>query len=140
MRFRALLLCVVLAGCGGDDKPAGTPEKSSADQNAVRAVAQRYLDAVADKNWKAVCATRAAAERAELAKAAGSCEKAFAALLGKQPVALFAGAKAASVRIKGDLAGVDISPTGQKKQFLALAAVREDGGWKLKDVPEAKLT
>ena len=132
-RMAALLAVALVAGCGG----GGTT--SAGDEQAVRAVAQRYLNAVAGKNWNAVCATRAATEVARLARTGGSCEKVFAALLGKQPVGLFKRAKAGKVRIKGDLAGIDVTQKGQTAKFITLAAVREGEGWKLKDVPDGQV-
>jgi hypothetical protein len=138
-RYLALALAAALAGCGGGDDDKGGGSVGGGDKQQARAVAQSYLDAVARKDWKAVCATRASGEVKELAKAGGSCEKTFAALLGKQPVELFKNAKAGAVRIKGDLAGVDVTQKGQTAKFITLAAVREGDGWKLKDVPEGKV-
>lgn len=124
---------VLLAGCGGGEK------STAGDEQAARAVAQSYLNAVATRNWKAACATRAAAEVRELAKTGGSCESVFAALLGKQPVGVFKGAKAGAVRIKGDVAGIDVDRKGQAGKAITLAAVRENGGWKLKDLPDGQV-
>ena len=138
MRHGSLaLVLVLLAGCGGgDDDKAKT---GSDDKQQARAVAQTYLKAVGARNYKRVCATRAASEVEQLARTGGSCEKVFAALLGRQPVRLFKTAKAGTVRIKGDLAGIDVTQRGKKARFITLAAVREGDGWKLKDVPESKL-
>ena len=128
------LILVALAGCGG-----GGDKTTAGDEQAVRAVAQAYLNAVATKNWKAACATRAASEIRQLAKTGGSCEKVFAALLGKQPVAVFKSARAGAVRIKGDVAGIDVDRKGQAGKAITLAAVRENGGWKLKDMPDGQV-
>ena len=136
-RYAAVVLATLVTGCGGDDKDKAPNGKQ--DQKQARAVAQAYLKAVANRNWKAVCATRAAAEVKELAKTGGSCEKVFAALLGKQPVSVFRTAHAGKVRIKGDLAGIDVTQKGQTATFITLAAVREGDGWKLKDVPDGKV-
>ena len=139
MRLAAgALALLALAGCGGgDDKSGG--DSVNADQQKARAVAQAYLLAVGNKQWKAVCATRSKSEVAQLAQTGGSCEKVFAVLLAKQPVHLFKTAKAGAVRIKDDLAGIDVTQKGQKKKFLTLAAVREGDGWKLEDMPEEQV-
>jgi len=125
---------VLLAGCGG-----GGDKSTAGDEQAVRAVAQSYLNAVANRNWKAVCATRAPSEVAKFARVGGSCEKVFAALLRKQPVALLKGARPGAVRIKGDVAGIDIDRKGQAGKAITLAAVRENGDWKLKDLPDGQV-
>jgi hypothetical protein len=135
--FLALALGVLIAGCGGGDEDEAPTGKQ--DERRARAVAQAYLKAVAAKDFKAVCATRAESEVEELAKTGGSCEKVFAALLGKQPVSVFRTARAGKVRIKGDLAGIDVTQKGQTAKFITLAAVREGEGWKLKDVPDGKV-
>jgi hypothetical protein len=135
--YLAPALVVALAGCGGgDDKSDGGDAQ---DKQQARAVAQAYLKAVSNKDWKGVCATRATAEVKDLAKTAGSCEKAFALILSKKPVGLFRTARAEEVRIKGDLAGIDVTQKDQTAKFLTLAAVREGDGWKLKDVPDGKV-
>src|SRR4051794_19516880 len=97
----AVLGLVLLAGCGGGGGgDTSTTKSSGGDEQAARAVAQSYLRAVGNRNWKGVCATRAKSEVAELAKTGGSCEKVFASLLGKQPVEVFKKARAGAVRIK----------------------------------------
>jgi len=140
MRGRFLALAVLLvAGCGGGDKPKNDAASVKADKQEARAVAQAYLIAVGKRNWKAVCATRSKSEVAQLAQTGGSCEKVFATLLAKQPVQLFSTARAGEVRIKDDVAGIDVIQRGQKKKFLTLAAVREDDGWKLEDMPDEQV-
>ena len=132
---------VLLAGCGGgssSDKPTAAGGSAAVKQE-VRAVAQAYLRAVAHRNWQGVCKTRAASEVAQLTRTGGSCEKVFAALLGTQPVGVFKAARAADVRIADNLAGIDVKTPGQAKPVITLAAVRENGAWKLKDLPDGQV-
>jgi len=128
------LLIALLAGCGGGD--AAKKPKGETDQ--LRGLAETYLHAVAGQDWKAVCATRSAAEVRQFAREAGSCERAFEVTLRGKAVALFENAHATDVRIRGNLAGIDVVQEGQSQPATTLAAVREGGGWKLKDVPDAQ--
>jgi hypothetical protein len=147
MRHAVLLLAVLTAfsaGCGesgerssGDREPKATP--LSADQRAAGDVALKYLRAVRDKDWDAVCATRTAQERREMARFAGSCPKAMRAVFEGKPTSLFEGLRVTDVRIRGDLAGVDLVHPGQSKPALTLAARREAGRWLLDDVPDKKV-
>jgi hypothetical protein len=134
-RWLALIaLCVAVAGCGdggGDKAPSRPPEQQEAAD-----VAKRYLEAVSDKDWKAACETRAKSEQQEFAQMGGSCERVFEKIFEGKPVDMFDGAEIGEVRIEGAKAGIDVVQPGQKEAALTIAAVREDGHWLLKDVPD----
>jgi hypothetical protein len=135
-RLALLGICALLAGCGSDDaEPAPEP---SADEKAAADMALRYLEAVVDKDWEAVCETRSPSERKEFARMAGSCERMYKVIFKDKPTELFDGSEAGEVRIEGDIAGVDIHQSGQKKPVTTLAVVRTDGGWYLEDTSEAE--
>lgn len=147
---------IVLAGCGADgskdrDAAGGRPTETSpgvqtapsddrGPEGEIRAVATAYIRGFSNRNWHVVCQTRVAAERREFAREFGSCEKAFEVILKARPGAdeVFENAEARDVRIEGKTAGVDIVQPGQAKPATTLAAVREDGGWRLKDLPDAR--
>jgi hypothetical protein len=151
----ALGLGAVLAGCGGGSdetpasKPAATPQTSAPDvkperelapdEQAAAAVAERYAHAIADKDWAAVCETRTAAERKAFAQAAGSCPQMFEAMLKDKPIEIFATIKAGDVRIRGNVAGIDLVQPGQNKPFTTLGAVKQHGEWLLEDMKDSKI-
>jgi hypothetical protein len=134
-------VCAVLAGCGSEEAEpearAEAPERS-ADEQAAAEMALRYLDAVVEKDWEAVCETRSRDERKEFARMAGSCERMYRVIFKDKPTELFDGSEAGEVRIDGDVAGVDIHQKGQSEPATTLAVVRTDGGWYLEDVPDGK--
>jgi hypothetical protein len=135
MRPALLLAVLLLAACGSDPT---TPPKQSPDQRAAGAVATRYTQAVAKKDWKAACATRTAAERKQLAGLYGSCEQALARAFKGKNVAAFKDVKVAGVHIKDGVAGIQLVAPGGLGG-LQLAAVREDGAWRLKDIPDDQI-
>jgi len=53
-------------------------------------IATRYMHAMGTRDWAGACATRPKSERDEMARIAGSCEKAFAMIGEKQPVEMMA--------------------------------------------------
>jgi hypothetical protein len=58
-----------------------------------------------------------------------------------QPAApeVFANARVRDVRIRGDVAGVDLVQPGQTEAAATLAAVKRDGKWYLQDMPDEKV-
>jgi hypothetical protein len=132
----ALILALALAACGEDDQPKAPP--MNADQKAAAAVAEKYTHAVAAKDWKTACATRTKAEQAQFAKLLGSCEQAMAKIFKGKPVEAFARVKAGPVKIVDGVAGVSmIQPGGLAR--TKLAAVRDHGEWRLKDIPDEQI-
>jgi hypothetical protein len=150
MRAHALVagvLVAAVAGCGGsEEKPAATAQTSAPDvkpaapdEQAAADVALRYAHAIADKDWEAVCATRTQAERDDFAQTAGSCSRAFELILKDKPTELFGTVKAGEVRIRGNVAGIDLLQPGQTKPVTTLGAVKQHGEWLLEDMKESKI-
>ena len=127
IRRLALLLLCVLAGCGSS---------ASTDQEEAATIAKRYLEAVADKDWKAVCETRTHKEQQEFARMGGSCERVLEKIFEGKPIDALDGAEIGDIRIEGDKAGIDVHPPGHEEDALTLAAVRENGHWLLQDLPD----
>jgi hypothetical protein len=120
-------LALVAVGCGGE----------ASDEDQVGAVVKRYLEAVSDEDWTAVCETRSQKERKEAEEFAGSCERVMERTFRDLPRDSFDGARLSDVRIEGDKAGVDVYQRGHEKKALTLAAVRESSGeWRLEALPE----
>jgi hypothetical protein len=155
MNTRAVigLLVVGVTACGESPqstespatRAAATPTATAAateqtPEAEIRQAATNYITGLADQDWSRVCESRAPSERREFAREAGSCEQVFKILLESQPAMgkIMADAKPGEVRIKGAVAGVDIVQPGQTEPAGTLAAVREDGHWFLKDIPESK--
>jgi hypothetical protein len=153
MRAHALVAAaavVALTGCGGSDettasKPAATAQKSAptpasaSDEQAAADVALRYAHAIADEDWAAVCATRTEAERKSFARDAGSCPRAFELILKDKATEAFAAVKAGDVRIRGNVAGIDLLQPGQTEPVTTLGAVKQHGEWLLQDMKESKI-
>jgi hypothetical protein len=125
----AALLSVLVCACGsgGSAQPAGAKAQAAA-------VALRYTHAIARKDWPAACATRTAAERRMFAHGGGSCANAFNLMFGDKQLAAVAHARVRFVTIRGGVAGVHL--TGS---FGKLAAVRDHGAWRLKDIPDKRI-
>jgi hypothetical protein len=127
----AILVLVGVAGCGGGG--------SGSEEDQVGAVAKRYLEAVADEDWTAVCETRSQKERDEAEDFAGSCERVMARAFRDVPRDSFDGARLGDIRIDGDTAAVDVYQKGRDEIALTLNAVRESGGeWRLEATPESE--
>jgi hypothetical protein len=132
----AALLAVLLVGCGSADpaKPANAAAQLSDDKAQAAAVVLRYTRAMAHKDWAAVCATRTAAERRMFARKGGSCANAFNIMFGDKRLGALTQARVQFVRIRGGVAGVHMSESLGK-----LAAVRDHGAWRLKDMPDQRI-
>jgi hypothetical protein len=137
----ALAVLAPAAGCGGGDpQRLGLAAKERpGDERQAAEVAVTYVRALANHDWAAVCATRSTKERRELERLAGSCEKGMRAAFANRAVDLFADVRPGDVRVRGDLAAVDLVQPGQRRPALTLAAVREGGRWLLEDVPDERL-
>ena len=140
----AVALGLVLAGCSEnavDDSARGVkpspaaPDLDPAEQEAAD-VALRYIHAVAEEDWEAACATRTQEERAGMARLGGSCARGFEAIFKGKPTTIFATIEAGDVRIKGDIAGVDLVQPGQTEPAVTLGVVRENGEWLLEDMDD----
>jgi hypothetical protein len=133
-------LGVSLTACGSEDadsRPA--PAASTPGPSGPAAVAEAYAHAVGAKDWAAVCATRTPSERADLAATAGSCERAFAAIFDGKPVAVMSTVRGRNVRVRGQVAGIDLVQPGQTRALARIAAIRVSGRWLLQDIEDAKI-
>jgi hypothetical protein len=76
-------LWLTACGGGGGDGEGATRQEAdrTADSRAVEALAERYITALAAGDRRTACATRARRDRLGLARRAGSCERAFGALM-----------------------------------------------------------
>jgi hypothetical protein len=114
-------VAVALGACGG-----------SGDEAEVARLAESYYTALAERDWKAACETRA--EREELDRSGGSCERVFENI-GKAVEARigagqgFAEAEIRDVRVTGDVAHVEVVYPGRQEYGTGLTAVRENGRW-----------
>jgi hypothetical protein len=132
---RALILVAALAACG-EEKPK--QPAFNADQEAAAAVAEKYAHAVAAKDWTTACATRTQAERKTFAQNFGSCEQALATVFKGKPVESLAHAEARIVNIRDGVAGVALVQRGGLAR-IKVAAVRDHGEWRLKDIPDEQI-
>ena len=160
-------MCCAVGACGADDDKAAkgpgadtatvtaqtaepstsdrvarppSPRDATAPEREAAEVALRYARAVADRDWPVACTTRSRAGRADLARTAGSCERALSVVFKGKPVELFETVLVGDVRIRGRRAGVDLVQPGQKKPFLTLGAVRQrTGRWLLEELPNRQI-
>lgn len=151
-----LLAALVLAACGSDsesEKKAAAPASStaeqsttstaeqpeassrsrSADEEKVAKIAQQYMDGMVNEDFKASCEARTKEEQAFFAKEAGSCERAFEAIVRSKPgiKTLFKDAKIGDVRVKGDTAEADVLQPEQSEPAVSFLAKKENGRWGL---------
>ena len=153
MRLACIIaLCTLLAACGRDGSEQAAEKDTTVTENAAPAeersgeeaelaeLAQTYMSSWAEEDWEGVCGTRSRSDRKELARTAGSCERAFEVIATDKPGAakLLAEARAGDVRIRGSLAGIDIVQPGQTEPATTLGAVKRDGEWLLEDIPDGK--
>jgi hypothetical protein len=128
----ALLLCA----CGEEADPA--KPKLTGDKRAAADVAEKYAHAIAAKDWKTACATRTQAERRTFAQNFGTCEKALATVFKDKPVESLSRVQARTVNIADGVAGVTLVQPGGLSR-LKVAAVRDHGEWRLKDIPDEQI-
>jgi hypothetical protein len=121
---------LLLGACGGDDDGAGGPEAGgTADSRAVEALAQRCFAALAAGDQRAACATRARRDRLGLARRAGTCERAFSAIMATKDFELLWDARIRTATVRGDRASVTYEVPGDPGGRLL--AVKEGGRWGL---------
>lgn len=157
-----LSLCAALAlgACGKGDLPADTDPASAApstsassdpasfagavpaglgdDERAAAEIVLKYARSIAAGNYERACATRVRAERERFARASGSCERALLLNFRGRPRELFATIEALAVRVRDDLAGVDLGRPGGTTE-LTLAARRVRDRWRVEDVPDDRV-
>jgi hypothetical protein len=145
----AALCAALFAGCGDAKSSKDTGANAGATTTTavpnpadaeIRTVAIAYVHALAAKDFKAVCATRSSKDVKALETSQfGSCEAAYKSITTGKPVELYADAKPGDVRIKADVAGVDVTVAANPAANLKLAAVHENGKWLLRDLPDAQI-
>lgn len=119
----AVAALAALAGCQRLEPTAADAEDLARD----------YLRAVQARDWTAACATRTRLERHELALRRGSCERGIRDVLAAHTAEL-AGATPGEVRVKGELAAIEVRrPDGAL--VTVLTAVRDPDEWRLETLP-----
>jgi hypothetical protein len=131
-----------LTACGGegDDDDGATRQETgtTADSHAVEALAERYFAALTAGDERTACATRARRDRLGLARTAGSCERAFRALMATTEFDLLRNAQVGTVTVRGDRASVSYDLPGDDLPGddgpdSNLLAIKEGGRWGLID-------
>jgi uncharacterized protein (DUF433 family) len=123
---------LLLGGCGGDDDGARGPEAgATADSRAVEALAQRYIAALAAGDQRAACATRARRDRLGLARRAGTCERAFSAIMATTDFEPLWDARIRTATVRGDRASVTYEAPGDAGGPGRLLAIKDGGRWGL---------
>jgi len=159
----ALLAALAAGGCGKDGRIGGqdgggagdapvTPALSDAaataaalpaglsgEERAAATIVLKYARSIAEGNYARACASRVRAERERFARESGSCERALLLNFRGRPRELFATIEAGAVRVRGDLAGVDLVQPGADEPDLTLAARRVRDRWRVEDVPDAQV-
>jgi hypothetical protein len=121
-----------LTACGGDGEGATRQERSTtADARAVEALAERYFAAVVAGDERTACATRARRERLSMARSAGSCERAFSALMATTDFEPLRKAHVGTATVRGDRASVTYALPGEDGGGSRLLAIKEGGRWGL---------
>src|SRR5919106_4433982 len=142
MRSRSLPGVILLLGAGlcltacggeeGDGEGAIRQETGrTADSRAVEALAERYVAALAAGDERAACATRGRRERLGLARSAGSCERAFSAIMATTEFELLKDARIGAATVRGDRASVTYRLPGDDGPDDRLLAIKESGRWGL---------
>lgn len=145
-----------LSACGGGSKTSSANVASTADsttssspprfaaatEQEIAALAERYVHGLASGDYQAACATRSAADHAELARIGGSCVNVMRAEIqakgGTAGARLFAETTAGSVSVHGNKAAVGIVQPGQTHPALVLVAANEPVGWRLVEASDAE--
>jgi hypothetical protein len=121
-----------LAACGGDgDDGDDAARQATADARAVERLAERYVAALAAGDERAACATRTRRDRLGMARRAGSCARAFSALMATTEFELLQDARIGAVTVRGDRATVSYVLPGDDGPDGRLLAIKEGGRWGL---------
>jgi hypothetical protein len=129
---------LALGGCGSDRSfDTGPAPTGPASRREAAAVAVRYISALVAKDWAAACETRTTADQRRLADLGhGSCARAFGQLFKDRPTDRYIGVRSGAVRIEGPYAGIDMIARAEPGPRITLGAVRENGEWRIKDLPK----
>ena len=126
-----------LTACGGEEGDGEGAIRQEADRTAdsraVEALAERYVAALAAGDERAACATRARRDRLGLARSAGSCERAFSAIMATTEFELLEDARIGAATVRGDRASVTYRLPGDDGPDDRLLAIKESGRWGLID-------
>jgi hypothetical protein len=127
--------CLSLTACGGNEDDGGSPSgqgaEETADSRAIEELAKRYLAALAAEDYREACATRATRDRSALARSAGSCERAFRAILATQAGDRLRDARIGNVKVRGSRASVSLTLPGGHADNDPLLAIKEGDHWGL---------
>jgi hypothetical protein len=131
------------SGGGGNESAADTSIQGygaaagGANESAVSGAVHSFLTAMADRDFKGMCAALALSNREQLAQfaggkgGAGGCATALGKLLNPSVTSearAAANASITSVRIKGDTAFAIFTPKGGSESYLVVK--REGGAWR----------
>jgi hypothetical protein len=109
---------------------------SSGDGALAGATTLEYVRSLAVKDWPAVCATWMKSQRDEMARIAGTCERAMETMFAKQPVEIFATVMVRDVRKRADTIAVDVVQPGQTTPVGTFTLRKEGSDWLLVDLPD----
>jgi hypothetical protein len=126
--------CLSLAACGGEggdgDGPTREETGPTRDSRAVESLAERYFAALATGHTRAACATRARRDRLALARTAGSCQRAFKAIIATRDFEPLQNARIGTVTVRGRRASVRVIVPGDDGA-ARLLAIKEGRRWGL---------
>jgi hypothetical protein len=128
-------------GTAADDVARGNPGSKPADAATtvkVQSVANAYATAIGRRDWAAVCATRAPAERRSIAKdGGGTCAGAMSLVFSGRPVETIGRLRAGAVFTRHGRASVQLALPGERPA-MKVVAEPVGGRWYLVDVPDAE--
>ncbi len=118
---------------------AALPTGLGTDERAAATIVLKYARSIGEGNYARACASRVREERERFARRSGTCERALLLNFRGRPRELFATIEVGAVRIRGDLAGVDLRQPGGGAAELTLAARRVRDRWRVEDVADAQV-
>lgn len=117
---------------------AAIPTGLGTQERAAAGIVLKYARSVGEGNYARACASRVRQERERFTRESGSCERALLLNFRGRPRELFTTIEVGAVRIRGDLAGVDLRQPGGATE-LTLAARRVRDRWRVEDVADAEV-